>query len=406
MLLQDFDEAAHVGSLELVGEVNGQGHGGDGVLRGVSPITDDDRIAETFDAHLVDAEVAVVRGGLRVVQGIGLGGGLFQRIDILTHSQGRGKQGGGLDSFKQEDYIPGMSFWKRHGKALAAGLGVLGVVVAGLGWLAASFLADLATRIPPTARPALNPARLGLMCEEVELRTDDGKRIAAWWMPQGDRSAPPVVVLHGLGASKAHMIDYILFAQKEKHPVLAIDFRGHGESDPSLTSIGYYESHDVLAGMKFVRERGAGDPVLWGTSMGAVSALLAAERDGAAAGVIADAPFDTYRNTIVHHAKLMYGLPEFPLIDMACPMIEKRVNFPMAEVDCLRAASRIRAPMLVLAGERDERMPAAMVHTIYERAAGPKDFWIIPGEGHENREFGQKFRDKIAGFLGKIRRGV
>ena len=144
---------------------------------------------------------------------------------------------------------------RRHGKSFLTGISVLGLAVAGLGWLAASFLADLATRIPPTARPALNPSRLGLVCEEVELRADDGKKISAWWMPKGDSQAPPVVVLHGLGASKAHMIDYVLLAQQEGHPVLAIDFRGHGESDPSLTSIGYYESHDVLAGMKFVHHR-------------------------------------------------------------------------------------------------------------------------------------------------------
>jgi len=290
-------------------------------------------------------------------------------------------------------------------KIILAGVGALGVVVAGLILLAASFLADLATKIPPTARPSLNPGRMGLKCEEVDIRTEDGLRLSAWWMPEGKPGRAPVVVLHGLGASKAHMIDYVLFAQQEGYPVLAIDFRGHGESDPSLTSIGYYESHDVLAGMRFVRERGAGDPVLWGTSMGAVSALMAAEKDGAVAGVIADAPFDTYRNTILHHAKLMYGLPEFPLIDMACPMIESRAHFRMAEVDCLRAAGNIRAPMLVLAGELDERMPASMVHTVYERAAGPKEFWVIPGEGHENRGFGQAFREKIAGFLGQIRKG-
>jgi len=60
---------------------------------------------------------------------------------------------------------------------------------------------------------------------------------------------------------------------------------------------------------------------------------------------------------------------------------------------------------LVLAGELDERMPAAMVHTIYERAAGPKDFWIIPGEGHENRKFGAEFRKRISLFLKTIHAG-
>ncbi|NBU72235.1 MAG: alpha/beta hydrolase, partial [Bacteroidetes bacterium] len=140
------------------------------------------------------------------------------------------------------------------------------------------------------------------------------------------------------------------------------------------------------------------------TSMGAVSALLAAARDGSAAGVIADAPFDTYRNTVLHHAKLFYGLSEFPLITLAMPMIENRGRFRVDEVDCLRAAEQIRAPVLLLAGEEDVRMPPAMVRSIYERAAGPKEFWIIPGEGHENRNFGQEFREKIKQFFMKVRR--
>ena len=297
-----------------------------------------------------------------------------------------------------------MGFFKKHGKAIVTAAGMLGLVVVGLILLAASFLADLATKIPPTARPSLNPARMGLVCEEVEIQTEDGFRLTAWWMPKGKPERAPVVILHGLGASKAHMIDYILLAQEQGNPTLAIDFRGHGGSDPSLTSIGFYESRDAAAAMEFVRTRRAGDPVLWGTSMGAVSALLAAARDGSAAGVIADAPFDTYRNTVLHHAKLFYGLSEFPLITLAMPMIESRARFRVDEVDCLRAVEQIRSPMLVLAGEEDVRMPPEMVKTIYDRAVGPKEFWVIPGEGHENRGFGQEFREKIAGFLKKVKR--
>jgi uncharacterized protein len=299
-----------------------------------------------------------------------------------------------------------MNFFRRHAKAILSAFGVVGVVAVGLILLAASFLADLATKIPPTARPSLNPSRMGLACEEVEIRTEDGFRLTAWWMPTGKPERSPVVILHGLGASKAHMIDYILFAQEQGNPTLAIDFRGHGGSDPSLTSIGFYESRDAEAAMEFVRKRGAGDPVLWGTSMGAVSALLAAARDGSVAGVIADAPFDTYRNTVLHHAKLFYGLSEFPLITLAMPMIEQRARFQVDEVDCLKAAEQIRAPVLVLAGEEDVRMPPEMVRTIYDRAAGQKEFWIIPGEGHENRGFGEEFRAKIAGFLSRIRKGI
>jgi len=45
-----------------------------------------------------------------------------------------------------------------------------------------------------------------------------------------------------------------------------------------------------------------------------------------------------------------------------------------------------------------------MVRSIYERAAGPKEFWVIPGEGHENRNFGQEFREKISQFFMKTQR--
>ena len=90
-----------------------------------------------------------------------------------------------------------MGFFKKHAKAIVAGLGMLGLVVVGLVLLAASFLADLATKIPPTARPSLNPARMGLVCEEVELRSEDGFRLTAWWMPNGKQGRAPVVILHG-----------------------------------------------------------------------------------------------------------------------------------------------------------------------------------------------------------------
>ena len=295
-----------------------------------------------------------------------------------------------------------MNFLRKQWKWLVGAVGGLSLLVGGMLWLAAGFLATLATMIPPSARPAMHPTRLGLVCQNVELTSEDGKKISAWWLPNGRKGRPPLLILHGLGASKAHMMDYILFAQREGYPVLAIDFRGHGGSEPSMTSIGFYESQDVLAGVKFVQERGAGDPVLWGTSMGAVSALLAAEKDESVAGVIADVPFDTYRNTIRHHAKLMYGITEFPLIWMAFPMIERRLNFSLDEVDSLRAAAKIQAPMLVLAAEKDGRMEPAMVRTVYEAAAGPKEFWVIPGEGHESRKFGTQFQEKISEFLKSI----
>ena len=83
-----------MGALELMGEIDGEGDGGDCVLGRVGPVTNHDGIAEAFDTDLVDSQVAEVGRGLCVVQGIRLGSGLFQRGFILTDFSLRAKDTG------------------------------------------------------------------------------------------------------------------------------------------------------------------------------------------------------------------------------------------------------------------------------------------------------------------------
>ena len=94
VFLQNLDEAAHVGALKLMGEINGEGDGGDGVLGRVGPVTNNDGIAEAFDADLVDSQIAEVGRGLGIVQGVRMGKGLFQRNIILADFSLRAKDTG------------------------------------------------------------------------------------------------------------------------------------------------------------------------------------------------------------------------------------------------------------------------------------------------------------------------
>ena len=80
VFLQNFDKATHVSAFELVGKVDSKSDGGDGILGGVSSVADDDGVAESFDADLIDPEVAGIGGGLGVWEGIRTGRGRFQRI--------------------------------------------------------------------------------------------------------------------------------------------------------------------------------------------------------------------------------------------------------------------------------------------------------------------------------------
>lgn len=264
-------------------------------------------------------------------------------------------------------------------------------------------MADMATRVIPHSRPCVNPSFLHVDYEKVRFKTKDGVTIAAWWLPEGNEGNPAVVLLHGYSASKEHMLYPLWLAHHNGFPVLALDFRGHGDSDPSLVSLGYHEQKDVQAALEFLKNKNVSQCILWGRSMGAVVALhTAAKHPGQVVGVIADSPYDTLRKTLARHAKLFFGIDEFPLLTLTYFKIESRLHFDINAVDSLAATPRVKANILFLAGEKDKRTPPNMVKSIAARAQGKADFWTIPGEGHEFRAFEPEFCEKISSFLSQF----
>jgi pimeloyl-ACP methyl ester carboxylesterase len=268
-------------------------------------------------------------------------------------------------------------------------------------WLLTNILVFMATEIPPSARPALSSQFLQYPATKESVQSFDGKKISFWFFPQtNDPAKPTLIIIHGFGASKDHMLTYLLFAQQNGYSVAALDLRGHGDSDPGLCSFGYNEKQDVLALMNDLKRRGKSRFVLWGTSMGAVTSALAAEtRPEGLAGLILDAPFDTLRNTLAHHARLFFNLPEFPLLPITYWRMEGRVGYDTKAIDVPRALKPVHVPILFLAAEKDTRMTLSMVQGIYDGANEPKSIYIMPGATHEYRDFEPEFQARILDFL-------
>ncbi|MBA2504594.1 MAG: alpha/beta fold hydrolase [Thermoleophilaceae bacterium] len=83
-------------------------------------------------------------------------------------------------------------------------------------------------------------------------------------------AGPAVVLLHGLTATRRHVLSGSRFLERSGHRVVAYDARGHGASDPA-SSYAYPEQVADLAGL--IEERGLERPVLVGQSMGAAAAM-------------------------------------------------------------------------------------------------------------------------------------
>ncbi|TAN46387.1 MAG: alpha/beta fold hydrolase, partial [Rhodospirillales bacterium] len=138
----------------------------------------------------------------------------------------------------------------------------------------------------PDRSSPLSPGLLGLKgMEEVWLKTSDGIRLNAWYAKPAEGRKGMVLYLHGnagnLGGLAGKLAPYL----EAGYGVLALDWRGYGNSEGSPTEDGLYA--DGRAALAYLA--GLGVPsdrvVLHGESLGSgVATLLAVENK--VAGVI------------------------------------------------------------------------------------------------------------------------
>jgi hypothetical protein len=259
--------------------------------------------------------------------------------------------------------------------------------------LAFSSVLIRSTRAGSPQPPAPNYEVLALVSDGLKLRA---------WLGKGDPDKPVVVVVHGLGDSLESYVGHARLFRERGYGALLLDVRGHGASEGVYTTLGGLESHDVRAAIQSLRERGLASHglLLMGHSMGAVAALLAAADEADLRAVIVEAPYDTYRNTVTHHAKLLYGLPAWvPIIPLAIRAAEWRAGFDADEIDCVRAAGRIRAPLLAIVDGADRRMTEEIVRRVVDAHPGPKRLWVASGVDHVGAIGHPDYRRQVTSFL-------
>ncbi len=97
---------------------------------------------------------------------------------------------------------------------------------------------------PPRLIPPGNTLRkYKVEYQSVNLITDDGIRLSAWYTPP--KKGVVILLAHGYGDNRPEWV-YEMLAKKG-YGVLAWDARAHGESDGEISTIGYLEVRDVKA---------------------------------------------------------------------------------------------------------------------------------------------------------------
>lgn len=200
--------------------------------------------------------------------------------------------------------------------------------------------------------------------QDIRIQSADGTRLQAWFR-EARAGYPTILYFHGNGGNLGHRAHYFQLLTDAGFGVLALSYRGYGESEGSPTEAGLYA--DARALIRYAQDT-LGLPqdrmVFYGESLGTgVAVQMATEHPGAA--VVLQSPY----TSITAVAQELY--PWLP------------VRFLLKDrYDSLSKITKVHAPLLVMHGEKDTLVPATFGKALYKKANAPKQAVYLPDIGH------------------------
>lgn len=230
--------------------------------------------------------------------------------------------------------------------------------------------------------------------DTLELHTDDGLRLPAWFLPPTAESmpagaepkpGPAVLICNGNAGDRSHRLPLAVALAERGFAVLVFDYRGYAGNPGNPTEDGLRA--DARAAAEALAARPEVDPdriAYFGESLGAaVAGILAVERRPAA--LVLRSPPSSLAEVGRHH------YPYLPIFDA---LLFDR--YPLAE-----QVRGMGVPLLVLVTERDEIVPAELSRRVFDAAAEPKRYTALAAAHHNDPALfaGDELLDEVASFL-------
>jgi len=228
---------------------------------------------------------------------------------------------------------------------------------------------------------------LGLPFQDVRVPSHVGL-LAAWWLPgRGDAA---VVIVHGRRrGERAETLRFLPAVIEGGSGALVLAYRNHRGAPPSPDGFYHYgasEFRDVLAGVRFLAERGVRRVALFGVSMGGTAVLEAAkhwpESGPALAGLLFDSPLvDPAAATVARLREAHLPLARL-WAWLSLGVAAWRSGLRWRDLDQRRTAERLRLPVLLIAGTDDRTVPIGSVDAFARRLSGPVSYHRVAGADH------------------------
>ena len=235
--------------------------------------------------------------------------------------------------------------------------------------------------------------------QEMELRSPtftEKQSLHAWWWPAADPEAPAVLYLHGVRWNLTGQLFRIEQLHAMGYSVMAVDYRGFGQSQGDLPSESTVYEDARIAWDRFAElQPDANKRLIFGHSLGgAVAVDLAHALSEEAAGHGTPVPA---RGLVVESTFTSLG-------DIAGVAAKTRwpVRWLLSQkFDSVGKIQAIGMPLLVVHGDDDQVVPARFGQALYEAAQQPKALLLVPGATHNNsmRLAGSQYRQALQRLL-------
>jgi len=207
--------------------------------------------------------------------------------------------------------------------------------------------------------------------------------LRAIWVPRADPAAPAVLYLHGTFRNVFQNRPKIAAIHAAGFSVLAIDYRGFGDSSPALPSEDTVVQDGEVAWQEFARR--VTDPerrAIYGHSMGGAVAVQLALRHQASPPAYGALVLESTFTSMPDIARDRY--PWAGIVDVVATQ----------RFDSIGKIGQIDASTWLLAGTADRTVPSMHSRLLYRAAARPCALVMFEGGSHSHleREFTAAYR--------------
>ena len=198
--------------------------------------------------------------------------------------------------------------------------------------------------------------------------------VHAWWWPSPRKGAPTVLYLHGTRWNLTAQVRRITALRDLGFSVLAIDYRGFGDSPGELPSERSVYQDAEAGWQRLVQlQPDASKRFIYGHSLGGAIAVDLAQKIGEhqqpeAAGLIIESTFTDM------------AAAAQAVIDTSLP-----IRWIMSEkFDSIDKIGGIGMPVLIVHGTDDRYIPDRFSRELYQAAPSPKKLLLVEGGTHNN----------------------